>query len=133
MIRRFAASCAGNAAIEFALCASVFFMMLFGIVELGRLMYTYHELVQAARIGTRYAIVHGASSSAPATASQIAGVTAAASAAITTAEVSVAFSPNNQAGSQVTVAIAHPFRFLFGIMPAGPFTLTSHVSQLIAN
>lgn len=131
MIRRFAASHEGNAAIEFALCASAFFMMLLGIAEFARLMHAYHDMAQGARIGVRYAIVHGAASGAPATASQIASITAA-SAAISAAEVSVAFSPNNQPGSQITVTIAHPFSFLFGFMPAGPFTLTSHVSQLIA-
>jgi len=133
MIRRFAASRDGSAAIEFAFCASVFFMMLLAIVELGRLIYTYHDMAQAARMAARYAIVRGAASGAPATASQIAGIAAAASSAITAAEVAVAFSPNNQAGGQVTVSIAHPFSFLFGFMPAGSFTLTSHVSQLIAN
>lgn len=133
MMRRFAASCDGNVAIEFAFCASVFLMMLLAIAELARLIYTYHDLAQAARMAARYAIVHGAASGAPATASQIASIAATASSAITAAEVSVVFSPNNQTGSQITVSIAHPFSFLFGFMPAGSFTLTSHVSQLIAN
>ncbi len=134
MIRRFTASCEGNAAIEFAFCAPVFLMLLLSIAEFGRLTYTYHDMVQAARVAARYAIVRGAASGTPATASQIASVTAAAaSSGITAAEVSVAFSPNNQTGGQVTVTIAHPFGFLFGFMPAGPFTLTSHVSQLIVN
>lgn len=35
------------------------FLVIFGLVESGRLMLAYTTLAQAARAGTRYAIVHG--------------------------------------------------------------------------
>jgi len=43
---------------EFALIAAVFFMIIFGIIEFGRLLYTHNALTDAARRGARYAVLH---------------------------------------------------------------------------
>jgi len=43
---------------EFAIVASVFFMIIFGIVEFSRLLYTHNALTDAARRGARYAVLH---------------------------------------------------------------------------
>ncbi len=43
---------------EFAIISVVFFMMIFGIIEFGRLFYTHNALTDAARRGARYAVVH---------------------------------------------------------------------------
>jgi hypothetical protein len=48
----------GTTVAEFALSASVFFMMIFGIIEFGRLIYTHNALTDAARRGARYAALH---------------------------------------------------------------------------
>ena len=48
----------GTTMAEFALIASVFFMIIFGIIEFGRLLYTHNALTDAARRGARYAILH---------------------------------------------------------------------------
>lgn len=50
----------GSALVEFAFVGSITMMMLFGILESGRALYDYHLISNAARIGSRYAIVHGA-------------------------------------------------------------------------
>jgi Flp pilus assembly protein TadG len=52
---------AGQAIVEFALVATVFFIFLFGIIEFSRLMLMYHHVGNVAREGSRYAIVHGSS------------------------------------------------------------------------
>lgn len=44
--------------VEFAMVAGVFFMMIFGIIEFGRLLYTHNALTDAARRGTRYAVLN---------------------------------------------------------------------------
>lgn len=49
---------AGATLAEFAIVASVFFMVIIGIVELGRLFYTHNALTDAARRGARYAALH---------------------------------------------------------------------------
>lgn len=43
---------------EFAVVALVFFMIIFGIIEFGRLLYTHNALTDATRRGARYAVLH---------------------------------------------------------------------------
>lgn len=55
----------GQALVEFALVAPIFFFLLFGIIEGGRFILYYETLNNATREGARYAIVHGSRSSCP--------------------------------------------------------------------
>jgi Flp pilus assembly pilin Flp len=48
----------GTTMAEFALIAGVFFMIIFGIIEFGRLLYTHNALTDAARRGARYGALH---------------------------------------------------------------------------
>lgn len=48
----------GTTMAEFAIIAVVFFMIIFGIIEFGRLFYTHNALTDAARRGARYAVLH---------------------------------------------------------------------------
>jgi hypothetical protein len=47
----------GAAMVEFALIALIFFMVLFGIIEFARAMFTWNTLVEATRRGARVAAV----------------------------------------------------------------------------
>jgi Flp pilus assembly protein TadG len=49
----------GSAIFEFSLISFMFIMLLFGIVELGRMVIVYTTIANASRAGARYAIVHG--------------------------------------------------------------------------
>jgi Flp pilus assembly protein TadG len=53
----------GSNVVEMAVVSSVLFAMLFGIIELSLALYTYNYVSDAAREGTRYAIVRGSSCS----------------------------------------------------------------------
>ena len=48
----------GSTVVEMAMAASVFFVLIFGIIEFGRLLYTHNALTDAARRGARYAVLH---------------------------------------------------------------------------
>lgn len=48
----------GSSVVEVAMAAGVFFMLIFGIIEFGRLLYTHNALTDAARRGARYAALH---------------------------------------------------------------------------
>lgn len=48
----------GATVAEFAVIAGVFFMLIIGIIEFGRLFYTHNALTDAARRGARYAVLH---------------------------------------------------------------------------
>src|SRR5829696_4575017 len=49
----------GQALVEFAFVAPLLFLLIIGIIEIGRLVFFYHLVNNAAREGARYAIVHG--------------------------------------------------------------------------
>lgn len=49
----------GQALVEFALVAPLFFLLIFAIIDFGRYVYYVQILNNAAREGARYAIVHG--------------------------------------------------------------------------
>lgn len=50
----------GASLAEFAVVATFFFMLIFGVIEFGRLLYTHNALTDAARRGARYAVLHEA-------------------------------------------------------------------------
>lgn len=47
----------GVAAVEFALVAPIFFLLVFGVIEFGRMMMVQQSLTNAAREGSRVAIL----------------------------------------------------------------------------
>jgi hypothetical protein len=49
----------GQALIEFALTVPIFLMLVFGIIDLARLVFAYTQVIDAARQGVRYGIVEG--------------------------------------------------------------------------
>lgn len=53
------ASQRGAVQVEFALVALVFFMVIFGIIEMERMLLVYSSITNAARGAVRYAQVHG--------------------------------------------------------------------------
>jgi Flp pilus assembly protein TadG len=48
----------GGSLVEFAVVATFFFMLIFGIIEFSRFLYTHNALTDAARRGARYAVIH---------------------------------------------------------------------------
>lgn len=56
----------GSSMVEFAIAAALLLLVLFGTIDYGRLLYTKHAVANAARQGSRWAIVHGKDSGAPA-------------------------------------------------------------------
>jgi Flp pilus assembly protein TadG len=43
---------------EFAIISAFFFMIIFAVIEFGRLLYTHNALTDASRRGARYAVLH---------------------------------------------------------------------------
>lgn len=48
---------AGVAAVEFALVSALFFTVLLGVMEMGRLLWIWNAAVEATRLGARMAVV----------------------------------------------------------------------------
>jgi Flp pilus assembly protein TadG len=60
---RFVKRC-GAAAVEFAIVAPVFFLLVIGMIELGRALMVQQVLINASRVGARQAVIAGATTSA---------------------------------------------------------------------
>jgi len=57
--------------VEFAMVASVFLLLMFGIMQMALTVYNYNTICSAAREAVRYAIVRSPTSANPATTAQI--------------------------------------------------------------
>jgi Flp pilus assembly protein TadG len=144
----------GSAVVEMAVVCSLLFAMLFGVIELSLALYTYNYVSDAAREGTRYAIVRGSSCSVltncNVTAAQIQtyvqnlgypGVNAANTTVTTTwlspstAPVTwtVCGSPCEAPGNAVQVKVTYSFKLNIPFVPRKTLSLNSTSMMVIAN
>ena len=119
----------GAALAETAIVFVVFTLMIFGIIDGGRMMWEYNILSYSAREGVRYASMRGSTNTHPATASDVQNyvTSQALGLGVSTA---VSWSPNNQPGSTVQVTTTHAFTPIF--VPLSPsITLRSSSKMAI--
>lgn len=102
----------GQSMVEFALVAPMFFLLILGTIELGRLMWVDHSLANATREGSRYAMVHGSKSTLPATDTDVQNVVESKAPGVTSA-LSVSTSGlGGEPGTSVSVNASYSFRFI---------------------
>jgi len=105
----------GAAIIEFSLVFLLLLFMVAGVFEVGRVIWTYNSLTHAAKQASRYAMVHGSKNPLPQNAKTVA--TYAKEQAIGVPgviSVSVATTPDNKPGSQVSVTLTHELKTIMG-------------------
>ena len=112
----------GQALVEFAICSLITVMLLLGVVEMGRLVLVYTTVCNGARIGVRYAMVHGSDNSA--TTAQIQSVVnsylSAAAIDTSNATVTVAYpgaSSCTDPGCPVQVTVSYPYQPMTSYFP----------------
>ncbi len=120
----------GAAAVEFAIVAPVFFLLIFGMIEYGRLVMVQQLLTNAAREGARRGVLDGSTTSEVSTAvtNYLAG------ASVNGATVTVTPNPPSSAGfgEPVTVAVSIGFNrvsWLPSPMFLGGRTLTASATM----
>jgi len=121
----------GSTLVESAVVASVFLMLLAGIMEFGRLGFAYNCVSFAAQRAARFASVRGTSSGHAAAAADI-ETAAKGYAALNAAQMTVAttWQPNNQPGSTVQVKVTYTFTSV--LVPVGTLTLQTTARHIIA-
>ena len=119
--------------IEGALVMLAFFGITMGVMDFGRMVWSYAAVSSGAREATRYAIVHGSGSGNTATVSQIQGIVTGKAVGLAPANTTttVTFSPDQSAGSTVTVAVSYSFYPIAPFVPIGPITLKSTSKRVI--
>jgi len=102
----------GQALVEMALTLVLFVLLVFGILDAGRLIWSYSVVSNAAREAVRYAIVRGENSGddREATAGEIETIARQTAIGLTPLEVNVSWDPDNEPGSTVRVQVAYDFR-----------------------
>jgi len=116
----------GAAMVEFAVVATVFTVILLGIMEAGLAAWQKNSVAADAREGARYAAVHGNRSGSPATASTISahvkGQTSLQKTGPDSIRVYAAWPTDKETGSFVSVSVAH------NVPRRGPF-IPAHVDS----
>jgi Flp pilus assembly protein TadG len=145
----------GQALVEFAIVAPVFFLLLFAIIEAGRFILYYETLNNATREGARYAIVNGANSltcptGPPAPKSVACDPTGAhvvqrvKDAAFNVMGTGVTVTPgwfqsdavtpgDSGRGMTITVVATYTYHALVPLVPLPPITITAESSLVINN
>jgi Flp pilus assembly protein TadG len=131
----------GATLVEVPLALIWVFLAVFGLTEAGRMVLAYTTLADAARAGTRYAIVHGSyrtgsctsvaldgqagpSADPPCVVAVVKGITTAAG--FSTATVHVSY-PNgtNKIADPVTVSVSYDYKAVLPMLPIPAVTLKS--------
>jgi Flp pilus assembly protein TadG len=126
--------CRGQGMVEFALIIPIFLLLTLGVAEAGWLMYANHTLTNATREGARFAMVNGSRAETLADVDSVGAVieqrAGRMSGRITT--TSVEFSPDADAGSEVTVVAELAHQSIVGMIAGfGPMTLTSESTVIV--
>ena len=132
--------CRGQALVEFAMCAVLLLALIFAVVEFGRMMLCYTTIGNAARIGARYAIVHG-SDNPPTTSVEtlVQGFLRAGTVSPSSTTISVTYpgEPNGTnsgckyPGCRVSVTVSYPYDPLLSYFQLGSINLTSSSQGVI--
>jgi Flp pilus assembly protein TadG len=135
----------GSALVEFAIASSVALTMIFGIIDFGRGLYTYHLVANAARAGSRYAIVRGSActvTGCPATTDDIQTYVRGLAPGVDPNSLAVTTTwpggngcigaATNGPGCTVTVSVTYPFRFLVPMLPHFTMNMSSASTMVIS-
>ena len=133
----------GSALVEFALTSVSLLMLIFGVLEMQRMLLVYTTVANSARAGVRYAIVHGSKHigagvdgpSGPGSTTQVKTVVKnfASAGLLTTANlnIDVLYSPSNDPSSIVTVTVKYAYDPLVGWFTGLKVTLGSTTQGVI--
>ena len=119
--------------VEFAIVASVFWLLLFAIMECSYAIFAYSYVSYSAREASRFAAVHGGGSRQPATADSVRQFVLGQTQGLDTNQLTVntTWAPDNQAGSVVKVQVQYNLKLSIPFMPASTLPLTSTSKMVI--
>lgn len=137
----------GASLVEEALALGILMTLMFGVIQVSLALYSYHSISEAAREGTRYAVVRGSScsgftSACPAAASDVQtylqgyGFPGVSTMVVTTTwpttgtACTPSVTPCNNPGNLVKVVVTYPFTLSVPYITTSVLSLTS-TSQMV--
>jgi Flp pilus assembly protein TadG len=125
---RFVRDQSGAALVEFALVATMLMMLIMGMIDFGRALYTKNSLTNAAREGGRFAAVQTDVKSREADIKNvvITHMSPFGGAALTAAQITVTYNEPSGTVESTTIEIAYPFEPITpiaGLIGLDPLTL----------
>jgi len=112
MIRRLGKGEHGQALVEMALVLPLFFLLLFGVIEMGRVGYAYITVSNAARAGGRVATIGAADS-------EITSSVQNAATSLDPASLTINITPNQalrHSGQAVTLQVTYPVQLIIPLI-----------------
>jgi len=123
----------GATIVEFALVSFVYFLIIFGTMEFGRMIFDYNVVSTAARDGARWASVRGTTSGHIASATDVKNYVVSRSLSLLrAADVTVTWPNGNTAGNPVQVTTQYTFTPIVPLLPQTSRTLSSTVRMVIS-
>lgn len=124
----------GQTAVEFAMAALPLLLFMFAVMEASLLMYDYYMVSYAAANGARWAMVHGSTSGATASSSDVQSYVLTLVNGMDSANLTVTptwSSAKEIPGSTVTVAVSYNHSFPPPFSKLGAITLSSSAASVI--
>jgi Flp pilus assembly protein TadG len=115
--------------VELAIVAIALAVLLFGIIEMGLVVYDYNMVSSAAREAVRYAIVH------PTDTTGIRNAAIGSAPFLTSSNITVSVSttdPSDSTKQDAKVTISYPFTLQIPLLPSVSVTLRSTSQMLLA-
>ena len=122
----------GNELVELSLVGPLLFLLVFGIMEVGRAIWIYDTVAHLAREGARYAIVRGGESGRAASAAAVDAHLQSVAAGMTGLAVTTTWTPDNEPGSVVQVRVDRVFDPIVPLVGLPPITLSSTSRMVIS-
>ncbi len=132
----------GSVIVEFSLAFTAFIMLLMGMMEFGRAVWTFSTLSHAVSQGARYAAVHGSGNPVVVngsvdTAAAIANLVRANSIGLDPSQVTVntVWSPDDARGSEFTITASYPLTMVMGsfFFSNGTLTINDQANGVVLN
>lgn len=126
----------GQTMTEFCGVATVLFLLMFGLMDLGSAVYSYNTVSNATREAVRYAIVHSPTSANPASTSEIrqVAINYAVGLGLTDGDISVSWptDPYDTKKSDAEVQITYPYEIKIPFLSTVSVNLTSTSRMMVS-
>ncbi len=120
----------GTTTVEMALVIVAFFVLIIGLIDVGRGVVAFNSITSAATDAARHAIVHGSRATTPASSTSIENYVKGKLPGLSGVQVATVWDPDNSQGSTVEITVQYRFRPVVALFQ--PVTLRASSQMAIS-